>query len=356
MTTILSFLFVIGVLVFVHELGHYLAARSVGVRVEKFYLGFNFFGLGINKTYKGTEYGLGLFPFGGYVKLAGAIDESMDTSSTGAPDELRSKNALEKIWVMSAGVIMNFLLAIIIFSLSHFSTGEKIIGEEAIVSGVVPTFPADSIGIVENDKILSIDGNKFNGKDAWNKMSTYISSSPGKDVEIIWESNGVLKQSRIIIDSYSDIVDYEFINIGRIGIFPITTTSEINLFRAFKLGFETTKFWFDKTLGSFICLVKGTVPLSGLGGPIMIAKVSGQASEIGFGALLNLMAILSINLGIINIMPLPALDGGHVLISAVEGLRRKELSTKFKLNFQKVGAILLMVLIIFVVYNDLANL
>ena len=88
----------------------------------------------------------------------------------------------------------------------------------------------------------------------------------------------------------------------------------------------------------------------------MIAKVSGQASEIGFGALLNLMAILSINLGIINIMPLPALDGGHVLISAVEGLRGKELSTKFKLNFQKVGAILLMGLIIFVVYNDLANL
>ena len=119
---------------------------------------------------------------------------------------------------------------------------------------------------------------------------------------------------------------------------------------------DIAKFWFDKTLGSFICLVKGTVPLSGLGGPIMIAKVSGQASEIGFGALLNLMAILSINLGIINIMPLPALDGGHVLISAVEGLRRKELSTKFKLNFQKVGAILLMVLIIFVVYNDLANL
>ena len=356
MTTILSFIFVIGVLVFVHELGHYLAARSVGVRVEKFYLGFNFFGLGISKNYMGTEYGLGLFPFGGYVKLAGAIDESMDTSSTGAPDELRSKNALEKIWVMSAGVIMNFMLAILIFSLSHYSIGEKIFAKEAIVSDVIPAFPADSIGIVANDKILSMGDKKFDSNNGWHEMSTYISSNPGKEVEIVWESNGNVRQSKIIIDGYSDIVDYEFVDIGRIGIIPIITTSEINFFRAFILGLETTKFWFHKTLGSFVCLIKGVVPLSELGGPIMIAKVSGQASEIGFGALLNLMAILSINLGIINIMPLPALDGGHVLISAVEGLRGKELSTKFKLNFQKVGALLLMALIVFVIYNDLTNL
>ena len=114
MITILSFILVIGVVVFIHELGHFLAAKSVGVRVEKFYLGFNFFGLGWKTNYKGTEYGIGLFPLGGYVKLAGIIDESMDTEYTGKEDEFRSKNALEKIWIMSAGVIINFLLAILI--------------------------------------------------------------------------------------------------------------------------------------------------------------------------------------------------------------------------------------------------
>ena len=98
MITILSFILVIGVLVFFHELGHFLAAKSVGVRVEKFSLGFNFFGLGLKKMYKGTEYGIGLFPLGGYVKLAGVIDESMDTQYTGASDEFRSKNVFQKVF------------------------------------------------------------------------------------------------------------------------------------------------------------------------------------------------------------------------------------------------------------------
>ena len=100
MVTILSFIFIIGVVVFIHELGHFLAAKSVGVRVEKFYLGFNFFGLGLKKIYNETEYGIGLFPLGGYVKVAGVIDESMDTNYTGAPDEFRSKNALQKMYAI----------------------------------------------------------------------------------------------------------------------------------------------------------------------------------------------------------------------------------------------------------------
>ena len=108
MITIFSFILVIGVVVFIHELGHFLAAKSIGVRVEKFYLGFNFFGLGWKINYKGTEYGIGLFPLGGFVKVAGIIDESMETNFSGAPDEFRSKSTLGKIWIMSAGVIMNF--------------------------------------------------------------------------------------------------------------------------------------------------------------------------------------------------------------------------------------------------------
>ena len=110
MVSLFAFIFIIGVLVFIHELGHYMAARSVGVRVEKFYVGFNLFGYGWKKNINGTEYGIGWFPMGGYVKLAGIIDESMDTTTTGSPDEFRNKPTWAKVWIMSAGVIMNFIL------------------------------------------------------------------------------------------------------------------------------------------------------------------------------------------------------------------------------------------------------
>ena len=158
MITILSFILVIGVVVFIHELGHFLAAKSVGVRVEKFYLGFNFFGLGWKTNYKGTEYGIGLFPLGGYVKVAGIIDESMDTQYTGSPDEFCSKNTLEKVWIMSAGVIMNFLLAIIIISHLTYHNGVNIPDPRAIVGQVIPDYPAENLGLQEGDQILSING------------------------------------------------------------------------------------------------------------------------------------------------------------------------------------------------------
>ena len=116
MYTLLAFIAIFGGVVFIHELGHFLAARSVGVRVDKFYVGFDFFGLGY-KVYQGqdTEYGIGLFPFGGYCKIAGMVDESLDPTVTGSADEFNSKNTFQKLWILSAGVIMNFILAIILF-------------------------------------------------------------------------------------------------------------------------------------------------------------------------------------------------------------------------------------------------
>ena len=138
MITFLSFILVIGVVVFIHELGHFLAAKSVGVRVEKFYIGFNLFGLGWKKDYKGTEYGVGLFPLGGYVKLAGVIDESMDIQSAGSDDEFKSKNTLQKIWVMSAGVIMNFILAIFIFSHLTYYNGLSEPDRSTTIGEIVP--------------------------------------------------------------------------------------------------------------------------------------------------------------------------------------------------------------------------
>ena len=180
--TIFSFIFVIGVLVFFHEMGHFLAAKSVGVRVEKFYLGFNFFGLGWKKMYKGTEYGIGLFPLGGYVKLAGIIDESMDTEYTGAPDEFKSKNMFQKIWIMSAGVLMNFLLAILIFTHLTYHNGIDDPDPRAVVGKVFPEYPAEVLGLQENDEILSINGIQVAD---WEAMTKEIHNHPKEEIEKI---------------------------------------------------------------------------------------------------------------------------------------------------------------------------
>ena len=159
MMALISFIFIITILVFFHELGHYMAARSVGVRVEKFYIGFNLFGLGLKKMYNGTEYGIGLFPFGGYVKVAGVIDESLDDSGHEDiinEDDYRSKNTLQKVWIMSAGVIMNILVAVFVFAGLAMTLGED--DGLKILSVSTKNLPAASIGIDPGDSIVSING------------------------------------------------------------------------------------------------------------------------------------------------------------------------------------------------------
>ena len=158
MTTILAFILMLGVLIFFHELGHFLAARSVGVRVERFYVGFNLFGLGIKKKIGHTEYGLGLFPLGGYVKMAGMVDESMDTTITGEPWEFQSKNALQKMWVMSAGVIANLILAVVVFTAVTLTDGVIENDPAPIVGALIQGYPAEEVGMQAGDNITAING------------------------------------------------------------------------------------------------------------------------------------------------------------------------------------------------------
>ena len=149
MIYLLSFIVVIGLPVFLHELGHFLAARSVGIKVEKFYIGFNLFGLGLKKKIKETEYGIGLFPLGGYVKVAGILDESMNENYNGEDYEFRSKNVFQKVWFLSAGVLMNFILSSFIFGLFTFSNGIPEIINEPIINEV-----AVSLGDEESKEII----------------------------------------------------------------------------------------------------------------------------------------------------------------------------------------------------------
>jgi len=350
MISILSFIFIISIIVFVHEFGHFIAAKSVGVKVEKFYLGFNFFGLGWSKTYKDTEYGIGLFPLGGYVKVAGMIDESLDISQSYAPDQFRSKNTIQKIWIMSAGVIMNFLLAIFIFSHLAFHNGINEPDKRAIIGKVYPDYPADKLGLKENDKILSINNIKVEN---WDMMTKEIHLKPNENVNIKWYRNGKILEDTIKTTSVPQLVDDSIVDKGMIGIMPLLHHKDATFFESIKIGLNQTYFYLELIYQNIRALIKGNVSIKDLAGPIMIAKIAGDTAAEGIDALLGLMAFISINLGFFNILPIPGLDGGHIAIAFFEGIIRKELSIKVKLAIQQTGLILLLLLFVIIMFNDI---
>ncbi len=404
MTTILALIFVLGVLVFVHELGHFFAARSVGVRVERFSLGFPprlvtfiptekgwvfklFFyrriedgklewGPVLEKTLKKiprkateTEFNVALIPLGGYVKLAGTIDESLDDEITGAPDELTSKNRLQQAWVMSAGVIMNLILAVLVYTGVSWSQGVDVpINDEPVVGVVVETLlqinpetdkpmmiegPASKAGLRPGDRIVSIDAIEIN---SWNQMTSLIHSRPGDSLSITWSREGFEDSAKVVpIVAGKDVCDCRVIDLGMIGIGPITDHQE-DVFSALAYGFSKTQENVDKIYNSVCALVSGNAPFSDLGGPILIAQLAGKSARAGFLSLILFTAFISVNLAFVNILPIPGLDGGHLLIILLEGISRREFSVKTRIRIQQVGMAILMLLIVSVLYNDISRL
>ena len=359
----LSFFVVIGLPVFLHELGHFLAARSVGIKVEKFYVGFNFFGLGLKKKYKDTEYGIGLFPMGGYVKVAGILDESFDSSSKKYDYEFRSKNTLQKVWFLSAGVIMNFLLSSVIFSVFIFNDGypeiinEPIINEissELNIENEVISSPAASAGLIKDDKIIMINNNYIS---TWNQLSNVIHDNPNKELTVVWDRNGETLTSSITPISVKQFVDGDLKNIGILGISPYYNMNQVSLFDAINKGIQKTISLLKQILFSLKALVSGGVSFQDFFGPLYLVKIAGETTETGgIKSLLLLTAMISVNLGLINILPIPGLDGGHVFIALIEGIIRRELPLQIKYAIQFVGFVLIMSLFVLVLYNDINHL
>ena len=359
----LSFFVVIGLPVFLHELGHFLAARSVGIKVEKFYVGFNFFGLGLKKKYKDTEYGIGLFPMGGYVKVAGILDESFDSSSKKYDYEFRSKNTLQKVWFLSAGVIMNFLLSSVIFSVFIFNDGypeiinEPIINEissELNIENEVILSPAASAGLIKDDKIIMINNNYIS---TWNQLSNIIHDNPNKELTIVWDRNGETLTSSITPIPVKQFIDGDLKNIGILGISPYYNMNQVSLFEAINEGIQKTISLLKQILFSLKALVSGGVSFQDFFGPLYLVKMAGETTEAGgIKSLLLLTAMISVNLGLINILPIPGLDGGHVFIALIEGIIRRELPLQIKYAIQFVGFVLIMSLFVLVIYNDINHL
>jgi regulator of sigma E protease len=352
---ILPFVCVLGLLVFVHELGHFIAAKRSGVRVEKFSLGFppNLF----KKKIGDTEYCIGIIPLGGYVRMKGDIPDFADdkTAPAGDPDEFMSAPAWKRAIIIAAGPVMNFVAAFLLFVIMFWAWGNPLPRPESTEIGSVgQDTPAYQAGLKEGDVILSIDDTPVSD---FQQMAEYIKSRPDQDIVFRFHRDGGDQTLTL------HTLKYEFIDgagvekiEGRIGVDPVFDFHPTNLLLALKDGATATVFISAVTFEFIWKLISREESVKNLGGPIMIADQAGKALRRGLPYLVNLAAFLSINLGILNILPIPVLDGGHLVFLGIEGIRRRPIPFKKRLFWQQVGMGLLLLLMVFVTYNDILRL
>jgi regulator of sigma E protease len=348
--TFLSAVILLGIIIFVHELGHFLFAKMMGVRVLKFSLGFG--PKLIGKKYGDTEYVISAIPLGGYVKMLGEIPgEEL------SEDEKPFAYNYQKIWkrfaIVLFGPIFNILFAITIFFFS-FMNGLPILVPE--IGGIMPDTPAEKAGLMKGDRIVEINGVPI---DQWDQMTDIIHKSPEKTLSIkIKRDNAPLQVSiKPAKKTVKDIFG-EGKPVGLIGIKPSgdTVIKKENIPNAFADSIVRTGEISVLTLVSIVKLIQRVIPMDTIGGPILIVQMAGEQASKGFLNFFIFMAIININLGVLNLLPIPILDGGHLLFLGIEAIRRKPLSERVIAVSQKIGLAILLTLMAFVIYNDFVRL
>ncbi len=346
--TVISFIVVIFVVIMAHELGHFMAARLSGIRVETFSIGF---GPAIWSRKRGdTEYRLAWIPVGGYVKMAGMIDESLEGEGgiTGAHDEFMSKRTLQKAFVILAGVIMNGILAFLIYASVAGIWGAYEAEPEAVIGGLHPDYPAAQAGLKPGDRILAVDGLAV---ESWEAMALKIHDYPGRPIELVAERRGDTLSVELVPLT---VVQPGLGEIGLVGIEPNYVLRPVSaLGEMVRIGVLETMAGIRLAWRTIASFVSGEATLRDIGGPIFIAQLSGESARSGLFSFLRFIAFISINIAFINILPIPVLDGGHLVYVMIESAIRRPIPTRVKLWTQQAGMILLLVLMVFIMRNDI---
>jgi regulator of sigma E protease len=378
---------ILGILITIHEYGHFKAARSVGVRVEKFSIGIPprfitikslddilhfklYFFKWTNNRLKwsvilerkvqkigrvgsSTEYVIALVPIGGYVKMAGMLDESMDSDIKYENDEFMVKPLWAKLWILSAGVLMNTLLAFLIFASISLYQGKSEILNKPIIESLQDNMPAKISGLQTGDKIISINNENI---DTWNNLTSIIHSKPNKEISLLVQRENKKLNFNLTTSSTTMPINGKIDTIGLIGITPKMIYSDITILESIKTGYERTFGSFGMMIMSIKMIGAGDASMSDFGGPIMIAQLAGQTAEAGWVPFLTFMALISINLAFINILPIPGLDGGHIFLHLIESIIRRPLTLETRIRIQQIGMSFLLVLMVTVMFNDIARL
>ena len=349
LTTIVSTIIVLGILIFVHELGHFTLAKKLGVAVLKFSLGFG--PKLIGKKIGETEYQIAVFPLGGFVKTLGE-----DPKEEVKEEDRRRSFWAQPVWkralIVSAGPFFNLFFAAVLFSSINLFVGipsplSSKIGE------VSQGFPAESAGLKKGDVVLSIDGEEVS---KWDELSQIIRKSNGKELLIKIKRDGETLEVKVIpkLSTQKNLFGEE-IKTYVIGIQPHEEVSvqKANPIVALGTGFFQTWEFTKLTVIGVVKLIQRVVPATEIGSPIMIAKLAGEQAKRGVSNLVIFMAIISINLGLLNLFPIPILDGGYLLFLGMEAVLRRPLSTKKMEIAQQVGLIFIILLMLFAIRNDL---
>ena len=337
------------ILIFVHELGHFLVAKLSGVGVLKFSLGFGprLFG----RKHGETEYIVSAIPLGGYVKLLGESDKDQVSEE----DQKRSfvnQKVSKRICIIAAGPVFNFLFAILVFWLIYM-IGVPVMTTE--IGGIQKGSVAEKAGFRENDRITSIDGRQVT---TWNDIANYTTKSEGR--ELVFKFRRGDQEEVLRVKPQLTKVQNPFgedIESYKIGITPTANTfiKRENPIRAAWSGLEQTWYISELTVLSLFKMIEGVISPKTLGGPILIAQMAGAQVKKGAVSFIFLMGLLSINLAILNLLPIPVLDGGHLFFSLIELITGREVNVKWREIAQQIGFVLLIMLMLFVIYNDLVR-
>jgi regulator of sigma E protease len=352
LTIVLATVIVLGILIFVHELGHFLVAKRTGVTVLRFSLGFGPKLIGITRGT--TEYCISMIPLGGYVKMLGE-ESGEELSLEQKAGAFSEQSVWKRLAIVFAGPLMNFVAAIVIFTFLFAFLG--IPEPTPDIGPVTAGSPAEHAGLQTGDRVLSIDGLPIR---SWNDIPATVEKLGAHPLELRVKRGDSEFSVTVTpkIDEVKNPITGETIKrplIG-IGVSENRIFKHINPFAAVYYAFEHT-YQLSKTFVTIVVkLIERTVPLNQLGGPILIAQMAGRQAEKGIPDLLDFMALISVNLAVLNLLPIPVLDGGHIFFFLIEAILGRPLSLKKIAIAQKVGLVALLSLMVVVFYNDIMRL